>query len=353
MLLFLLACGSPTPTAIPQPTPLPTDCAIGSEDCVCTEGGSCDGDLECVEGICVMPACPVGSLDCPCTDGGTCDGDLVCLSTDLCGPEPECGNDVVEDGETCDDGNTVTEACAYGETGCTVCDASCQETAGATSFCGDGSVEPAEEACDDPSADPDCAYGQTSCTVCTTSCTETAGNTAYCGNSVLDTPWETCDGDAYCGSDCEPLGESYEPNDGISDAVVLYPSATDSTFSHPSDVVHGPGLSPSFIWESPDYFVVEALCPGGTITYTVDYQPTDGRLELAVGRRPQMGTPSGPPPVYFEWFDETPGVSQLSVTVTAELGLERDHYAKVAVHDSESYAFVPYTISGSTSCPPN
>ena len=44
-------------------------------------------------------------------------------------------------GEACDDGNTVTESCAYGETSCTVCDASCGEVAGTTSYCGDGTLD--------------------------------------------------------------------------------------------------------------------------------------------------------------------------------------------------------------------
>ena len=42
-----------------------------------------------------------------------------------------CGNGAVESGEACDDGNTVTETCAVGETSCTVCDATCNSVAGA------------------------------------------------------------------------------------------------------------------------------------------------------------------------------------------------------------------------------
>ena len=61
-----------------------------------------------------------------------------------------CGNGVVESGEQCDDGNTVTEVCDYGLTSCTVCAADCTEQAGATSFCGDGILQPdLGEVCED------------------------------------------------------------------------------------------------------------------------------------------------------------------------------------------------------------
>jgi cysteine-rich repeat protein len=68
-------------------------------------------------------------------------------------PPAVCGDGVIAGIETCDDGNTVTELCAYGETACTVCDASCQEVTGAlTGYCGDGAVNGSEE-CDDGNLD--------------------------------------------------------------------------------------------------------------------------------------------------------------------------------------------------------
>src|SRR5690606_32638571 len=64
-----------------------------------------------------------------------------------------CGDGTVDgaNGETCDDGNAVTESCTYGdEQGCTVCAASCVEGPGTVTFCGDGEVDAAnEETCDD------------------------------------------------------------------------------------------------------------------------------------------------------------------------------------------------------------
>ena len=50
-----------------------------------------------------------------------------------------CGDGVLcEDTEMCDDGNTISEACLYGQESCIVCGASCIYEDGETSFCGDG-----------------------------------------------------------------------------------------------------------------------------------------------------------------------------------------------------------------------
>ena len=63
---------------------------------------------------------------------------------------PACGNGILEEGEVCDDGDTVTNVCDYGQTECTVCAADCTEQPGDTSFCGDTSVDAANgEECDD------------------------------------------------------------------------------------------------------------------------------------------------------------------------------------------------------------
>ncbi len=51
--------------------------------------------------------------------------------------QPICGNNQIETGEQCDDGNTITETCTYGQTSCQVCDSNCQLIQGATSYCGD------------------------------------------------------------------------------------------------------------------------------------------------------------------------------------------------------------------------
>jgi cysteine-rich repeat protein len=113
-------------------------------------------------------------------------------------PDPVCGNGALELGEDCDDGKATTEACAYGLTSCTVCDAACRRVAGATAYCGDGELDAARERCDDGNALTErCAYGATSCTVCGTSCQPAPGVPARCGDGTTDGPFETCeDGNA-------------------------------------------------------------------------------------------------------------------------------------------------------------
>ena len=68
------------------------------------------------------------------------------MITDVTPPATVCGNGVVESGEACDDENTVTEACAYGEEACQVCDANCELVDGETGFCGDNITNVDEEA---------------------------------------------------------------------------------------------------------------------------------------------------------------------------------------------------------------
>jgi cysteine-rich repeat protein len=109
---------------------------------------------------------------------------------------PMCGNGFIESGETCDDGNQILEACAYGEPSCTVCDPTCNLVAGATSVCGDGYVDTAAgEQCDDSnSVSESCSYGEVSCQVCLADCHVGDGETSYCGDDVLDTAnGEGCD----------------------------------------------------------------------------------------------------------------------------------------------------------------
>lgn len=62
-------------------------------------------------------------------------------------PEPVCGDGKKEGIEQCDNGAELNgqTKCAYGETSCTVCTASCNEESGITSYCGDG-IEADKEA---------------------------------------------------------------------------------------------------------------------------------------------------------------------------------------------------------------
>ena len=83
-----------------------------------------------------------------------------------------CGDGTRQMGEDCDDGNEITEACAYGEESCTVCNFKCKSRVGVTSYCGDGRIDASNgEQCDDgDQAQDPCPYGDTSCIVCSGSC---------------------------------------------------------------------------------------------------------------------------------------------------------------------------------------
>ena len=59
-----------------------------------------------------------------------------------------CGDGLVQPGEQCDDGNTVTEPCADGLPACSVCGSDCSLVAGITATCGDGILQRPREACD-------------------------------------------------------------------------------------------------------------------------------------------------------------------------------------------------------------
>ncbi len=125
-----------------------------SSSCTVEPGWSCtDTPSECVEG------CGDGRLSAleSCDDGNqvTGDGCRACAVEDgwSCGGEPSecatvCGDELVVGEEDCDDGDTATARCAYGKKSCTVCNGSCREIAGATSYCGDGTLA-GTEACDD------------------------------------------------------------------------------------------------------------------------------------------------------------------------------------------------------------
>jgi cysteine-rich repeat protein len=83
-----------------------------------------------------------------CDDGNTVDTDYC---SNNCQVKRRCGDAAVQAsaGEQCDDGNTTTEACSYGQQSCTVCNASCKNQAGTTSYCGDGVVDASHgEDCD-------------------------------------------------------------------------------------------------------------------------------------------------------------------------------------------------------------
>jgi len=107
---------------------------------------------------------------------------------------PVCGNNQLEQGETCDDGNRVD-----GDG----CEASCTETPAPVVICGDGSIG-AGELCDDGNDDDTDG--------CTRACTPSAA--AVCGDSTLAMGEQCDDGntaigdgcDASCATEMTPMG---------------------------------------------------------------------------------------------------------------------------------------------------
>ncbi|MDH5720752.1 MAG: DUF4215 domain-containing protein [Spirochaetia bacterium] len=139
-----------------------------------------------------------------CDDGNTNDGDgcsSICLLEG-----GTCGDGTHNAGEGCDDGNVATEICDYGDTSCTVCDEFCQSISGLTSYCGDlvKDVDNAE-VCDDGNnvTETACQYGTAVCTACDSSCAAVLSLTGqFCGDG-------TCNGGetaATCTADCDTSG---------------------------------------------------------------------------------------------------------------------------------------------------
>lgn len=92
-----------------SPNPAPGPCEIGAPGCPCTNSGTCDPGLQCVENTsigaswCLLPDC-TGSLGCECTAGGTCDAGLLCADV---GSDPGvCVSD-----DPCLEADIGTEGC--------------------------------------------------------------------------------------------------------------------------------------------------------------------------------------------------------------------------------------------------
>ena len=180
---------------------------------ICTAGECGGGDwLMCEQddNECTVTDCAAETGECattPVEDGtwcGTGNMEESCQAGE-CVKNPVCGDDVIDAGETCDDANTETESCDYGAMECLVCDATCQEVAGAVSYCGDNQVDSDNgENCDTGEANTnDCAYGEESCVVCTTECKTLSGAIHVCGDGVLDAADEACDdGNTKPGDGC-------------------------------------------------------------------------------------------------------------------------------------------------------
>jgi cysteine-rich repeat protein len=122
-----------------------------------------------------------------CDDGNVVNGDGCSAQCNV----EECGNERVDFGEECDDGNT--------ESG-DGCSATCQEEGEAV--CGDGSVNQESEECDDGNA--------VSGDGCSATCLA-----EVCGNERLDAGEECDDGNVADGDGCSAGCEIEECGDGV------------------------------------------------------------------------------------------------------------------------------------------
>lgn len=129
-----------------------------------------------------------------CDDGNSNNNDACTNTCHLA----VCGDGFTRTGvEGCDDGNTVTEQCAYGNTSCSVCNGVCQLVPGATQFCGDGTRNGGEICDGSQLGGQTCGgLGFTGGTLtCSSMCTyDTSGcsSSAVCGDGTV-TPPEICE----------------------------------------------------------------------------------------------------------------------------------------------------------------
>jgi cysteine-rich repeat protein len=164
--------------------------------------GTCHG------GVCAGNSCGNGVVD-PgemCDDGNTVSGDGCrgdCMKIEMCGDGvidvgeecdnttscepnctlPRCGNGILDPGEVCDDGNTMS-----GDG----CNASCSST----ESCGNGILDPSE-GCDMGAANSDAPDA-----LCRNNCT-----LRRCGDGILDPmAGEQCEGTDLGGLDCTDFG---------------------------------------------------------------------------------------------------------------------------------------------------
>ena len=169
-------------------TPPPLSCSALGGVC-CVEGDSC------VDGPGWITNPVAGDCSALCCDG-TCESE----------PTQECGNDVIEGDEECDDGvdNGVPCPPAYGGS-CDYCSNDCELITLQGAYCGDWNTDYPSETCDDGNIiTEECNYGETSCTVCDSGCNSIAGETDYCGDGTTDPGYEECDdGGTIPGDGCD------------------------------------------------------------------------------------------------------------------------------------------------------
>ena len=197
-------------------------CVLSAASFVSADAGSCPPGFTSVGTECVLPSvsCPSGSsfefesVMCvtfcgdgeldegeECDDGNTMDGDGCSSTCNYEEPDPYCGDGAVNQAfEECDDGNTMD-----GDG----CSATCKQE-GQAPYCGDGVVNQASEECDDGNT----MNGDG----CSATCKQ-EGQAPYCGDGVVNQASEECDdgntmdGDG-CSSTCASEGADPYCGDG-------------------------------------------------------------------------------------------------------------------------------------------
>ena len=200
---------------------------VGTQTVDCDDGDPCTTDVCTLDGGCqhLDNTAPCEDGD-PCTTGDTCSGGacqtgpgtLACSDGDPCTQDncvaeqgcefptivPCCGNNQVDPGETCDDGN---------QTGGDGCSADCKSD----ETCGNGIFDPATEICDSIHFPMLCHAGTF---VCESDCQtiDTSGCSSWCGDGVIDATYEACepglfytecyDGEFECVVDCKVWDKS-------------------------------------------------------------------------------------------------------------------------------------------------
>lgn len=161
------------------------DCITDSE---CSDGNPCNGEETCLDGICRPGENAEDATPCIAPDGapGRCyDG--------FCWPE-QCGNEITDSTEECDDGNDIS-----GDG----CEPDCTYTCHNDSECSD----------DNPCTDNTCIEGGSG-RLC-----HSSYNTSFCDDGDPCTEGDHCDGIGFCAG--EPVLCSDPPPDYCSDGFTL------------------------------------------------------------------------------------------------------------------------------------
>ena len=181
-----------------------------------TDGWYCDDDCMGFHKVCgdeYVAISAEGRIGEVC-DQGTANNDAyqaqATCRTDCSGYGSHCGDNVKDEGEACDNLDPLS--------GCT---SSCQKSDEVV--CGDLITHNAFEECDDGNTTTEtCSYGDALCYVCNSQCKLTTGQTSLCGDGVLDVEYEVCDvnspiltctsvssifelGTTVCRDDCQSL----------------------------------------------------------------------------------------------------------------------------------------------------